>query len=58
MNESIGEQFSWKETLNIADILIALREHMHLESVSNESADLPSTAYKDVSDDEDEEDDE
>jgi len=58
LNETTGEHFSWAETLNIADILVALREHMHLESVSNESADLPSTAYRDASDEEDEEDDE
>jgi len=58
VSESTGEHFVWDEKLNIANVLVALREHMHLETVSNESADLPSTAYKDTSDDEDEEDDE
>lgn len=50
-----GEYFSWSETLTIADILVALRENMHFEVVSNESADLPSTAYADESDDEEDE---
>lgn len=58
VSESTGEHFAWNEKLNIADVLVSLRENMHLESVSNESADLPSIAYKDVSDDEEEEDDE
>lgn len=58
VSEGIGERFAWNESKNIADVLVAIRENMHLESVSNESADLPSTAYRDASDDEDEEDEE
>jgi len=58
VSESTGDFFAWNEKLNIADILVSLRENMHLETISNESADLPSTAYKDTSDDEEEGDDE
>jgi len=42
----------WQENLNISDVLVSLRENMHLETVSNESADLPSSVYRDVSDEE------
>ena len=32
------QKFEWNSTLNIADILIALRNNMHLRSVCNNSA--------------------
>jgi len=43
--ESTGEYFSWNEKCNIADVLVAIRENMHLESVSNDSADMSSSSY-------------
>jgi len=43
--ETTGDYFSWNENCNIADVLIAIRENMHLESVSNESGDMSSTSY-------------
>jgi len=53
LSETTGQTFAWNENLNIADILVSLRENMHLESVSNESADLPSTPYKESDEDDD-----
>jgi len=58
VSESTGEHFQWNEKQNIADILVSIRENMHLETVSNESADLPSTPYKDTDDEEENNDEE
>ena len=53
--ESTGEFFEWEESLNIADVLIAIRDNMHLERVSNDSSDMSSTSYVDNENEDDEE---
>jgi len=44
-SEGLGEYFSWNENCNLADVLVGLRENMHIESVSNESGDLSNSTY-------------
>jgi len=44
-SEGLGEFFVWSDNCNIADVLVGIRENMHLESVSNESGDLSNTNY-------------
>jgi len=48
--ETIGTYFTWDENLNIADVLIAIRENMHLESVCNDSSSLSGNYVDDAED--------
>jgi len=56
VSEATGDLFSWNENCNIADVLIAIRENMHLESVSNDSGDMSSSYSDNEENEEDKED--
>ena len=43
--EATGEKFEWNPSLHIADLLVAIRENMHLRSVCNESSGLEHESY-------------
>ena len=43
--ESLNKKFAWNPNLNIADVLVALRNNMHLKSVCKDSSGLHGDSY-------------
>lgn len=45
VKEGTGESFHWSPDKNIADVLVALRENMHIEEACRASAKVASGHY-------------